>query len=315
MQPEREFRATLRVNMDGIPGRLQVCLQWYINMVTFGLQASDAFQTAQLVMPNTRLRIQLSSDNAAWDVAKVRKAFANWIVACGLRELMEEFTHSLEESRRILAAWSLGSGEIRSQDWNDRMVDQAQRFHRLGFPDKIAFLADQYQVSLPPEKEKDLLSLNQARNCTVHRQSVVGLQDLPVTKAQLASALQKRRAHFPDEKWTNQQVVEALRDAGLQPSLEVTWLRMELFSEKDGEQKILDPTKETRLEGGTKVGLRIVKAQRAFDFGSLVRFSSGEFCEIAYALLDAAFALRDAVEARGRAMGAHFVDPAEPGAG
>lgn len=315
MKPEREYRATIRINMDGIPGRLQVRLQWYINMVAFGLQASEHFESAQLVLPNARMTIRLSGDSAAWNVTEIRKAFANWVVACGLRELIEEFSGALEESRQILAVWALGSGEIRAEDWNEKIVAEAKRFHRLGLPDKLAFLQTQYQVALPPDKEKDLISLNRARNCLVHREGIISLQDLPVTKEQFDNALMDRRRRFPDEKWTNQQIIDALKDAGLQPSLEVTWPRFELFTEKDGVESIIDPRARTPVEGGSMLSLRMVKERAEFEFGSVIRLSADAVSDIGYALLNTAFALRDAVEARGRALGANFEGGADSGAG
>jgi hypothetical protein len=313
LEPTREMRATIRINMDSIPGRLQVRLQWFINMVAFGLQASADFESARLPLPDVRKAMKLSGDTDAWDVAQVRRAFANWMLACGSRELMEEFSGVLEQAREILSVWALGSGEVSAEDWNRRMVTEAQRFQKLGFPDKVVFLRQEYSVELPADKEADLLSLNRARNCLVHRGGVVGLPDIPVTKEQLTEALRKRREREPTETWTNQQVVSALRDEGLRPALDLTWPRMELFSEKDGAQTVLEPG--SRVEAGALVALRVVRQSKSFEYGQLVRLSSDDFSEIAYALLNASFALRDAVEARGRAMGATFEAMAMPNAG
>ncbi len=285
-------------------------------MVAFGLQAAERFDTPRLVMPNTRLVMQLSSDAAAWDVTEVRKAFANWTIACGLRELIEEFSEALALAREFLAAWALGSGEIRGEDWNHRMVDEGRRFHRLGLPDKLDFFRREYQVELPADKEADLFSINRARNCLVHRQGIVGLQDIAVTKEEFGAALENRRRRFPEEKWTNGHVIAALGDAGRPSALEVTWLQMEAFVAKDGEEKVIDPSEEvTKIEAGATVGLRMVRARRAFEFGSLVRFDANAFSHIAYALLNCAIALRDAVQARGHEMGVTFSDASSAGAG
>lgn len=318
VEPTREMRATIHINMDSIPGRLQVRLQWFINMVAFGLQASSSFESPRLALPDARITMQLSGDADAWDLAQVRKAFANWMLACGLRELVEEFSGSLAQSREFLAAWALGSGQITGEDWNKRMVTEAQRFHKLGFPDKVEFLKDEYGVELPQDKHEDLLSINRARNCLVHRGGIVGLPDIPVTKDELSEVLQARRDREPTEKWSSQQVVSALREAGLQSALVLTWQRMELYTEKDGKERVLDPRGDAdarRVEAGALVGLRVVKQTHAFEYGQVIRLSADDFCEIAYALLNTAFALRDAVEARGRAMGATFQGKVAPDAG
>lgn len=306
-QTGNKYQVEIQINLDGIPGRVQVRLQWLINMVAFGLQAADRFEPDRLALPETQLTMQLSSDKDAFDVAQVRRAFSIWVLANGLRAIMEEFSSSLEEARLVLAAWTLKSGDAAGAQWNQLMVGERLRFHRLGFPDKLVFLRTRYGVALPIDTEKDLISLNQARNCLVHREGIVSFQDLPVSQAQFSEALGRRRRNWPQEAWSNDQTIAALKESGLQPSLEATWLCIEVFGEKDGVERILDLRQQPVVEGGTNVGLRVTRKRAQFEIGTLVQFSADDFSQIAYTLFNAAKALRGAVESRGRAVGATFL--------
>lgn len=111
-------------------------------------------------------------------VGEVRDESALWITTNALRDCIEEVSLFLEKTRELCAAVSVFEhGDIPLDRWHEVVASPANSFDRLTFPDKVAFLRQEYGDALLPGTVEHLITLNAARNCLVHRQGVVGERD------------------------------------------------------------------------------------------------------------------------------------------
>jgi hypothetical protein len=305
---EYQLEARLRVNLDGLSGSLHRQLQGLMNFVALGLKAAENCGTESLSLPDVELPHTLSNAPEIWDSERLQREFKRWILAAGVRDGVEAFSRVLEGVREVLAAWSMSLvGEKIPVDlWNSRLVTEGQQFHRKGLPDKLAFLRKNYSVSLPAPKEGYLISINRARNCLVHRGGIVALQDIDAKQHEITKAISSHRAASPTEPWTNAQVRTSLKAAGIEPFLQVKWLRLRLFVERGGNRTYLDLREGPQDVGGGIVGLEVQLVERQFGLGEAVVFDSNEFSEIAWTLSNCSRDLTEAVERRGRELGIPF---------
>jgi len=66
--------------------------------------------------------------------------------------------------------------EFTGEEWKQRVVGKGKCFHRRGLPYKLRFLSEEHGLSVSRELQEQVLSLNRARNCLVHRAGVVSAQ-------------------------------------------------------------------------------------------------------------------------------------------
>ncbi len=312
--PDPRLIASVRINLAGIPGGLQRKLQALTNRVAFGLLASEQFTPVELELPDVALRLRLSNREELWDETRIRSDFKHWTVASGLRDAVEAFAVVLEEARSVCAAWTLSrdSDRVAIEDWNEKLVTEPVRFDRRGFPDKLRFLREEYEVSLPEDKERDILSLSRARNCLVHRGGRVALRDLAVPDSEAREAITAYRTAHPTEPWSVERSRDALSARGISPAMAVTWLKIQPIAEIDGAITDLDPRESPFVPAGAELGVQVQRATREFLLGEVVTLSANDFAGMCFAFFNAGRTLADALEERGRALGVQFTE--EPAA-
>jgi hypothetical protein len=310
---EPRLTASIRINLAGILAGLQRTLQGLTNLVAFGLQASQRFTTDQLALPDVAFHLRLSTRADLWEKSRVRSNFQSWILASGLRDAVEAFASVLEEARIVCAAWTLSnsSGHVSIPEWNERLGDEGRHFHSLGLPRRVDFLHCKYGVALPEDKEKDIRSLNRARNCLVHRAGVVTLRDLDAPESRAQDAISIWRASHATDPWTNEQSKAALRAQGIEPALVVSWLKLQPFAELDDVRTPLDPREQPYVPAGSTIGMEVTRETRAFELDTRVSFTSNDFAEIGFAFFNAAQTLVQALEAKGRGLGVDFTEQSD----
>ena len=104
-------------------------------------------------------------------VASFKREFGRWIVTGGLRELIESFSVYLDAIHSACVKMAIRRGTMDGT----HVKGVVWKFLRGGLSDKLGILESSFKVSTA--HAKDLLSINQARNCLAHRRGVVGLQD------------------------------------------------------------------------------------------------------------------------------------------
>jgi hypothetical protein len=103
----------------------------------------------------------------AQTLSHFKDEFKTWIVANGLRELIETFSVFLE---RLHEACFVIEHHVKPVALNNLAKQQAT-FGKYGLPDKITVLKRKFSVG--PTHPAQLLTLNKARNCLTHRRGIV----------------------------------------------------------------------------------------------------------------------------------------------
>lgn len=138
-----------------------------------GLNAATHQPPISHVLPSEGgLQIQLTKEelNAA-EKEHVSHEFGKWIVANGLRELLDTFSNFM--SRLYIFLYLLRRDGV--QNGADQLCSP-RRFERMGIGEKLKTLSAFIDVS--PEAQQIIESLNGARNCFVHRFGMIGPSDI-----------------------------------------------------------------------------------------------------------------------------------------
>lgn len=118
-------------------------------------------------------QIQLVPSNADENTIKnYKSAFENWIISCGLRELIETFAVFLEGIHKSCLLMATNKGKIDATKANKI----CPAFERKGIEDKLKKLENQFGVQTG--KKDYLISINRIRNCLTHRRGIVGVADM-----------------------------------------------------------------------------------------------------------------------------------------
>jgi len=126
------------------------------------------------------------------------------------------------------------------------MVGEAQKFHRLGLPDKLNHLNEEHGIELDNALSRHMLSINAARNCLVHRDGVVGERD------------------------------------SVDGRLVVSWRRVKwVITDEDGERDLVSGVV---YEKESSLGMKFLDEKRSFKLGDRITFSAPEFQHIAWSM-------------------------------
>jgi len=272
MEPVKNYTLKAHINLAALQGTLQRSLQHVQDVVSFGLIASRNASEQTLQMPGAFFHMMPAS-NVALDFETARREFNKWVLMAGMRDYVEAVNVFLDRCRPVCFLQSMADKPgIPAEEWNKGMVDESRRFHRKGLPEKIKHMQNEYGDSILPEVTEDVLSINLARNCLVHREGVVTQHDL-----------------------------------NSEEGLLVKWRKMEVVvSGPSGERLI---SSEARVEGGETVSLRHAKTQRLFRRGEVVAFTVDEFAELSLTFTLFGFQIAKNIEDYGRSHGVGFSTP------
>ena len=238
-------------------GHLGPILQRSRDLVAFGLNTAANAVPHDLPFPSLAFNV-MPAKSAAMTVEEARAQFRTWILGNGLRECIDAIGPTLEWARRALFLWS-GKGtatrnadggisltsQITGEDWNREIALGIAKFDRLSLPDKFDRLERQYGFARPDHTD-DILSLNAARNCLVHRGGVVGGADVKSS---------------PDG------------------AMHVTWICPELWIvSPTGEKRPLEIP--GHVDAGNQVGFGWAPVSRSFALGSRVEFTLEDYVHI-----------------------------------
>lgn len=223
----------IHIDLAAMLGGLQRSLQRIIDLLSFGLLAAERATNGDLTLPGAYFHIA-TAGNARRSFTAARTEFCTWVLGNGLRECVESISLMLEEARSVCAYWSFGSKATVSVDeWNQRIVAEGKRFHRLGLPDKVNFLSKRYAPTLIPESIEQIFSLNSARNCLVHRGGIV-----------------------------------SDRDQNSDDGLVVEWTKLELRAGEPGRERVLNPPAD--VAKGEVISIRQTRTRKLFQLGETV---------------------------------------------
>lgn len=237
----------ITINLDGLLGELRLSLQTTINLLAISLRATPPESMDDLRLPQ-EVVATVFAQGANWSHAEALEKHQTWAIANGLRDAVEGVSSFIESAHKVLSVWDLAranGGRVAYSEYQKAMDDTS--FHRLGLPDKLTHLKTQHGIAIDATLERQVLSVNNARNCLVHRGGVVSQRDLNVTDSML-----------------------------------VEWRKLHLFlQDEDGEH---DFVIGRVIEQDSMLCMRVEDRQKAFARGERVCFAIQEFADISWGL-------------------------------
>jgi hypothetical protein len=241
------------VNLDALRAELMRALQRTNLLVGAALGSRDGISVAHADLTGKSVGLHYDA-GLNWTDEELRSEFATWVLANGLRDAIESVSNFLESAHNVLSLWKLllhqeGGMVLTGADWQEMVVKAGQKFHRLGFPDKLTHLQTEHLLGLDDSGLLHVSDINGARNCLVYRQGMV-----------------------------------SERDKNTDTGLEVKWKRLSVVIQKDGSEKEFtgDPM---YAEEGSVVAVRSNPESKLFALGDKVQFSSQEYADITWTLL------------------------------
>lgn len=237
----------ITINLDALLGELQFSLQTAINLVAISLRATPPESMDDLRLPQEVFATTFAQ-SGRWSHAEALEKHQTWAIANGLRDAVEGVSSFIESAHRVLAVWDLASangGRVTYGEYQKAMDGAA--FHRLGLPDKLTHLKSEHGLAINETLVRQVLSVNNARNCLVHRRGIVSQRDLNTTDSML-----------------------------------VEWRKLHVFlQDEDGEHEFVVGK---LIEKESTVCIRVQDEQKAFALGARVSFTIQEFADVTWGL-------------------------------
>lgn len=216
--------------------------------------------------------IEPISDDAK--IAELKTEFGRWIIANGLRELVETFALFLDQVNHVCLLMATKTGMMPAA----QAKKKANQFAHGGIEAKLEFLKRDFGIDIVHGER--LASIAQARNCLTHRSGTVSPRDCP-----------------PDSQL-----------------LTVGWIGLDIYAQTPaGETISLFPLPSGLvLECGTKIMARPAERSRTFSLGSRVVLSARDLAEICQFVLTTTDQVLGATEQFARKQGIPVSTPKPP---
>ncbi|MDD3447630.1 MAG: hypothetical protein PHF72_01200 [Gammaproteobacteria bacterium] len=171
---------SVNINLNGLRGELQNSIQKVICLIAAGLNAVIEVEPDELMLPAT---IKSTFGKLGLSKEQFNSEYSEWILSNGFRDAIESVSSFLESAHRVLSIWELiekqqNGTPISGEDWNSVFLDAGNKFHRLGLPDKLDHIENAHGIEVGESYKEQVMSINVARNCFVHRKGVVSDRDV-----------------------------------------------------------------------------------------------------------------------------------------
>jgi hypothetical protein len=258
-QPTPPVNLNVQVNLPASLAKLQIKLQRLIDLPSIGIVGVRKVDESEYQAGPFKESFQIASDGRV-AYPEVKEEFVGWCLKNSFTEAIDCMNAFLEECRLLAALFRLGPGTATVDQWDRIWNEEKSGFHWKGFPEKIKILREEFGIQ--SQFEAHVLTLNQARNCLVHRLGIVGSED--VTE---------------DEK------------------LVIKWfaVRMLIIDKVTGEETPIAGQKEPTKNESNLVS-RIGLFEKRFAIGEQVRLSSNELAYTMYTFYRFALELLQVVE-------------------
>lgn len=260
----------MHIDLSGIAGRVQRILKQLTYMTSIGVRATDAITPESLQMPEVSF-VFLYDHSNPWTPEEAKAAWRQWVLTNAFRDIAEIVSGTLEEAQGVLAIWSLldpgaKGTAVKAEEWNKIVAHRAEQFHRRTLPQKFEFLREAYGFCLQDEHVCEVLSINAARNCLVHRGGQVTRLDVDSTGA-----------------------------------LTLRWRQMIPYVEIDGkEEELILPF---FAEKDTTLSIKVEAREKTFATNDVLEITLAEFSGISWTLFTFAQHVGQSLEAHGREKG------------
>jgi len=205
------------------------------------------YQLSKIQNVDTNININFIPSNVSdRTLAHFKDNFATWIIANGLREVVENFAVFLDAIFRVCQMIA-----VRKQNFEPSVAEKLDNeFRYSGLARKLASLADRFNVAV--RYPHYIISINQARNCLTHRLGRVGTEDCNGGQAL-------------EVKWLGMNIEVEFESGKVVPLNDI--------------RGVVLP------EPGT-VRLRFVERQKVVPLGSVLKFEMYDLAEICNFMLD-----------------------------
>jgi len=260
----------VKIDLGGLIGELQASVQRVINLVASGLTTKQHITSDLFRLPDTSMGITVH-DKLNWDTEMTQKAYSQWLLLNGFRDVIEGMSFFLESAHRVLSFWELFGHQqskitVTGADWNRIITGGDKKFNKLHFPPKLDHIANEHGIAIDAGLKGQILTINATRNCMVHRNGIVSEADCNV----------------PD-------------------GLEIRWTKLVLIlMDENGGKEVVPPFKADK--GGT-IGLRNREERKIFSLGAQIQFTVQEFADICWCLLLFGNSLKDSIQKKGVELG------------
>jgi hypothetical protein len=239
---DQPSRLVVTLNTLGVLAPAHRSIRDTVDVVTFCLNAIEQGDLSDWASTD-RMRFTLRFPEEI--SAEQRKAaYTHWLLSKGFQELARALRQMLEEAF-FYNGMVARAGQIHT--WAELQAEQQElreAASKMQFPDLLEEVNK--RLTTPLHYERELSSVQQARNCLEHRDGIIQERDVdPVTR------------------------VLHLRLPG-----------MRLFYEEEGQQ--IDVGPGTQVEKDTEIMSQVVVVEREFKLGERVTFRADEFHDIGF---------------------------------
>ena len=163
---------TIDVNLRAALVKLDRDLQRLVDLVSIGVTGVRKVEEAEYKISPFPSAQQL---HESLPYSEVKDEYVYWSLRNAFTQAIDRVGERLEECRILVTFYRLGSTTINGEEWNRIWITERETFDRKPFPQKIAYLRGKCGGTF--QFEEHVLTLNQARNCLVHRLGVVSQRD------------------------------------------------------------------------------------------------------------------------------------------
>lgn len=233
---------TLTLNANGIFAPLNKILSECTDSILFGLQTMEIVGE---IPPNLEidggfLRMQIGEAKENIDVRKEK--YKLWLIKKGFEDLVKGIEAALREAYFYVSFFSKATALKTGQDFNEAYETVRKKALKMHIPEMFDVIEP--HLTKPLAYKEQILSINKARNCLVHRHGIVLEKDI------------------------NDEIAKTLK---------LEWVKFKIFYEK-GEEEV-EVQSGTIVEGGNTIKMRRENNSTIFQLGELITLNYSQFNE------------------------------------
>ena len=159
-------------------------LQHLIDIIKFSKVATDCIQENKFNEYSEFTQFQIAP-NHILEFNEAKNIFHRWCLKNSFKDCVENLNIFLDECHLVCELLAFRKNDqIIAEDFNRIVGPNKKKYNKEGLPKKIKILRENFDVS--SQFEEHVMSLNNVRNCLVHRGGIVQQEDLNTEKELVA---------------------------------------------------------------------------------------------------------------------------------
>jgi hypothetical protein len=214
----------------------------------------------QRPLPTDSLPISVETNKPSPSIQEQKLITLNWALTKAFEEFINGLTKTLKENYRFLHVYSLSSDKNpkTKEEFDLELKKLSERIEKAHFPEFIELVEEKLGKQLLLKEE--VLTINQIRNCLVHRHGIVSEKDIKNS---------------------------------VSGDLRLKWSSLKFFTKKDGEE--VEITYDFRKDGVLipEFTIKHVQNEKEFKLGEKITLSIEDFNGISFTCLNFVTALHN----------------------